>query len=159
VTIGDICDNDAAPSVLTSISTLTYSDSRVSRRSPVMRLSPSRFASHLSLGVILSMALLQAGAAIDIDGVDRDLHVRVTRVGAQRLDTDNGHVAGDVEGAALSVAEQAAADQGLALAAPPMPVAAPAAPVTFVLLPELSPALPVTVRPVARPRDRAPPAI
>ena len=125
-----------------------------------MRLSLSRFASHLSLGVILSMALVQAGAAIDIDGIDRDLHVRVTRVGAQRLDTDGGHVAGDVEGAALSVAEQAAADQGLALAgALPAPVAAPAAPVTFVLLPELSPALPVSCRLTARPRDRAPPAI
>jgi hypothetical protein len=145
---------------LTSISVVTYSDLRVSRRSPAMRLSPSRFASHLSLGVILSMALVQAGAAIEVDGIDRDLHVRVTRVGAQRLDTDAGHVAGDVEGAALSVAEQAAADQGLVLAAlPPAPVAAPAAPVTFLLLPELSPAPPVTCRLTVRPRDRAPPAI
>jgi hypothetical protein len=125
-----------------------------------MRLSLSRFASHLSLGVILSMALVQAGAAIEVDGIDRDLHVRVTRVGAQRLDADSGHVVGDVEGAALSVAEQAAADQGLALAAPPpAPVAAPAAPLTFVLLPELSPATPATCRRTARPRDRAPPTI
>jgi hypothetical protein len=145
---------------LTSISAVAYSDARISRRRAAMRLSLSRFASHLSLGVILSMALVQAGAAIDVDGIDRDLHVRVTRLGAQRLDTDGGHVAGDVEGAALSVAEQAAADQGLALAVPPPASAvAPAAPVTFVLLPHLSPATPLSSRLTARPRDRAPPAI
>jgi hypothetical protein len=120
-----------------------------------MRLSLSRFASHLSLGVILSMALVQAGAAIEVDGIDRDLHVRVTRVGAQRLDTDGGLVAGDVEGAALSVAEQAAADQGLALAA--TPPAAPAAPVSVVLLPELAPDLFVASLRTTGPRDRAPP--
>lgn len=125
-----------------------------------MRLSLSRFASHLTLGVILSMALVQAGAAIDVDGVDRDLHVRVTRVGAQRLDADHGHVAGDVEGAALSVAEQAAADQGLAMAAVPAgPIARLTAPTTFVWLAEPVPATPFSTRPAARPRDRAPPAI
>jgi hypothetical protein len=159
VTIGDICASGPGAVVLTAISAVAYSDARVSRRRPAMRLSPSRFASHLSLGVILSMALVQAGAAIDVDGIDRDLHVRVTRVGAQRLDADCGHVAGDVEGAALSVAEQAAADQGLMLVAPPGPVAAVAAPVAFVLLPELAPATPVTRRLTTRPRDRAPPAL
>ena len=56
-----------------------------------MRPSPSRFASHLSVGVILPMALVLAGAAMEVDGIDRDLHVRVTRVGAQRLDADGGH--------------------------------------------------------------------
>lgn len=125
-----------------------------------MRLSLSRFASHLTLGVILSMALVQAGAAIDVDGIDRDLHVRVTRVGAQRLDADSGHVAGDVEGAALSVAEQAAADQGLAMAAVPAgSVARLTPPSTFVWLAEPVPAAPVATRPAARPRDRAPPAV
>jgi hypothetical protein len=125
-----------------------------------MRLSLSRFASHLTLGVILSMALVQAGAAIDVDGIDRDLHVRVTRVGAQRLDADSGHVAGDVEGAALSVAEQAAADQGLAMvavAAPPLARLTP--PTTFVWLAEPVPGAPLSHRPAARPRDRAPPAV
>jgi hypothetical protein len=123
-----------------------------------MRLSLSRFASHLTLGVILSMALVQAGAAIDVDGIDRDLHVRVTRVGAQRLDADSGHVAGDVEGAALSVAEQAAADQGLAMAAVPAP-ARLTPPATFVWLAESVPGAPLSHRPVAEPRDRAPPAV
>jgi hypothetical protein len=124
-----------------------------------MRLSLSRFASHLTLGVILSMALVQAGAAIDVDGIDRDLHVRVTRVGAQRLDADHGHVAGDVEGAALSVAEQAAADQGLAMAALPARFARLTPPTSFVWLAEPVPGAPRSYRPAARPRDRAPPAI
>ncbi len=125
-----------------------------------MRLSLSRFASHLSLGVILAMALVQAGAAIDVDGIDRDLHVRVTRVGAQRPDTESGHVAGDVEGAALSVAEQAVADQGLAMAAVPAQwLARLTPPTTFVWLAEFGPAAPVSHRPAARPRDRAPPAV
>jgi hypothetical protein len=125
-----------------------------------MRLSLSRFASHLTLGVILSMALVQAGAAIDVDGIDRDLHVRVTRVGAQRLDADSGHVAGDVEGAALSVAEQAAADQGLAMAAVPGPSLSRLAPPTaFVWLTEPVPGAPLSHRPAAAPRDRAPPAV
>jgi len=106
-----------------------------------MRLSPTRLASDLLIGVIVSMALVQAGAAMEIDGIDRDLHARVTRIGTHRLDTDGGHLAGDVEGAALSVAEQASADQGLGLAAPPGPVAAtPAPPGSWVLL--LAPAPP-----------------
>jgi len=106
-----------------------------------MRLSPTSLASDLLIGVIVSMALAQAGAAMEIDGLDRDLHARVTRVGAHRLDADGGHLAGDVEGVALSVAEQASADQGLGLAAPPGSIAAtPAPPGQWVLL--LTPAPP-----------------
>ena len=121
-----------------------------------MRLSPSRFASHLSLGVILPMALVLAGAAMEVDGLDRDLHVRVTRGGSQRLDADGGHVAGDVEGAALTVAEQAAADQslaGLSVAA----FAPPAPPTEFLCLPELTPVAPATAATTAPTRGRAPP--
>ena len=122
-----------------------------------MRLFSSRFASHLSLGVILPMALVLAGATVEVDGIDRDLHARVTRSGAQRLDADGGHVAGDVEGAALTVAEQAAADQSLAT----LSVAAlvpPAPPTDFLWLPELLPVAPATTRSTAPTRGRAPPS-
>ncbi len=121
-----------------------------------MRPSPSRFASHLSVGVILPMALVLAGAAMEVDGIDRDLHVRVTRVGAQRLDADGGHIAGDVEGAALTVAEQATADQSLATRATAA-IAPPAPPTDFLWLPELFPVAPATTRSTAPARGRAPP--
>jgi hypothetical protein len=122
-----------------------------------MRLLPSRFASHLSLGIILPMALVLAGAAMEVDGIDRDLHARVTRGGVQRLDADGGHIAGDVEGAALTVAEQAAADQSLAT----LSMAAfgpPAPPTDFVWLPDFAPVAPATTPSTAPTRGRAPPA-
>lgn len=121
-----------------------------------MRLSPSRYASHLSLGVILPMALVLAGAAMEVDGIDRDLHLRVTRGGAQRLDADSGHVAGDVEGAALTVAEQAAADQSLATRSTAAVVPPP--PTDFLWLPELAPVAPATTPSTALTRGRAPPS-
>ena len=122
-----------------------------------MRLLPSRFASHVSLGVILPMALVLAGAAMEVDGIDRDLHLRVTRGGVQRLDADGGHVAGDVEGAALTVAEQAAADQSLAT----LSMAAfepPAPPTDYLWLPDSRPVAPATTPSTAPTRGRAPPA-
>lgn len=125
-----------------------------------MRLSLSRFASALTLGVNLSMALVLTGVAIDIDGVDCGLHVRVTRIGAQRPDTDGSHVAGDLEGAALSVAEQAAADQGLTMAGlPAQRLARLAPPTAFQWLAEPTPAAPVACRCTVGRRDRAPPAV
>ncbi len=122
-----------------------------------MRLSPSRLASNLSIGIVLSMALVQAGAAMEVDGLNRDLHVRVTRVGAHRLDADGGHIAGDVEGAALTVAEQAASDQSLAT----LSVAAfapPAPPTEFVWLSPLHPTAPASRSTAAPNRGRAPPS-
>jgi hypothetical protein len=126
-----------------------------------MRLSPSRLASNLSIGIVLSMALVQAGAAMEVDGIDRDLHLRVTRVGAQRIDADGEHLVGDVEGFALSVSEQAAADQGLALvvAAPTARVTAPAPPSEFVTLLLSRPAAPAAGRSTAPSRGRAPPTV
>lgn len=123
-----------------------------------MRLSPSRLASSLTLGIVVSMALVQAGAAMEVDGIDRDLHVRVTpRVGAQRLDADGGHAVGDVEGAALSIAEQATADQSLATL-PEAAHAPPAPPTDFLWLPSLVPVAPATTASTAPTRGRAPPA-
>ena len=122
-----------------------------------MRLSPFRLASSLTLGVILAMALVQAGAAMEVDGIDRDLHVRVTpRMGAQRLDADGGHVVGDVEGAALSIAEQATADQSLATL-PEAALAPPAPPTDFLWLSPLVPVAPATTASTAPTRGRAPP--
>lgn len=124
-----------------------------------MRLSPTRLASDLLIGVIVSMALAQAGAAMEISGTDRTLHARITRVGAHRLDVDGGHVAGDVEGAALSVVEQAAPDQGQGPMAPPgTVVAAPAPPGTFVVLAAVALPAPPSRLDAARPRGRAPPS-
>jgi hypothetical protein len=122
-----------------------------------MRLSPSRPASSLTLAVIVSMALVQAGAATEVDGIDRDLHVRVTpRVGAQRLDADGGHAVGDVEGAALTIVEQATPDQGLATL--PDAALAPPAPTEFLWLSQLVPVAPATAAATAPTRGRAPPA-
>jgi hypothetical protein len=122
-----------------------------------MRPTPSRLASNLTLGVLVSMALVQAGAAMEVDGRDRDLHLRVTRAGVHRPDTDGGHVVGDVEGAALTVAEQATADQGLATR-PEAAYAPPAAPTDFLWLSPLAAVAPATAAATAPARGRAPPA-
>ncbi|MGD9902974.1 MAG: hypothetical protein AB7U83_05860 [Vicinamibacterales bacterium] len=124
-----------------------------------MRLSPTRLASDLLIGIIVSMALAQAGAAMEIDGLGRDLHARVTRVGTHRLDADGSHPAADVEDATHGVVAPLAVHLYSGPAAPPGGAAAGLAPPgAFDLLPVLAPPAPRSRLDAASHRGRAPPS-
>jgi hypothetical protein len=123
-----------------------------------MRPSPSRFASQLTLGIVVSMALVQAGAAIEVGGIGRDFVARMTRTGGAQRTEHDGHPALDHDGSPLIATGSTGDEQSLATL-PQAAFAPPAPPTDFVWLAAIAPATPTTRLAAPPARGRAPPAV